>query len=457
SKLNKELRLQDFNEILVRYNFSAIVNPNLEQKTFSGFRKNLTLNPAKKALINQNEFLLVIKNLLESLEKKSISQIKMNLAELNKWPKLAAEYRVNTLLTQLTTTPQGSSERGIVDTLKNLIYQYKLTNVMANLSDPASRYYLEKGILDLLAENPNSIDLEIKYLYQIWTNQDEASEKIILDELKTKIDKHQKQVLKLDEDYNLLNALISAYPDLVTSKIMEIKIDLEKYLWDSVQTKAEKVDVALSSYYQDLYNIARLIENNNGQLATEIYAKMFINTVEENFPEISEYRIMNKNLEEEVKSLIAFYEENLHGAAFNQNLFNEYLANQQKEKNAVLLFQKEVSTRSRPLAQDYTEQIDLLAQSAIEVQKENISPVLLGSNLLYIQDANLVPNDGQTFNFVFDPQAKVISQLVWNGDTNLPPLEDGIPLNKFQTAYNVALESALNLNPPVTYEKAVID
>ncbi|MBT4936563.1 hypothetical protein HON22_01465, partial [Candidatus Peregrinibacteria bacterium] len=199
----------------------------------------------------------------------------------------------------------------------------------------------------------------------------------------------------------------------------------------------------------------KLIKNNNGQLAKVIYDTMLINTQEYSNERIVAFRENNEDKESEVQDLLNFYQERLHSSAFNKNIFKEYQENKELEKEAVNIFKSSgEKVRTRPINHNFYSVSQELEKYSIYINTANINLVFAGSNELYIKEAELIPQTEYSFNFIYNPETKIISQVEWNSDIPMPSLNEHIPLKNFQESYNTLLNIELGTNEET--EKAVI-
>lgn len=404
TKLNKELHLQVFKEVAVRqsfipYDFSTLT----QHRNTESWKTLFTWNPYKKQMGRENVFLAHLQILEQAIINKSPSQIKNEVAVLSDYLNL----------------PQ-------IKLLPKLIY---------TVQDSITRYTLENELAHLFNKNNSSINTEIKYFYNIWQQKDEQSEKKLHEAVMEKIKKHSTNLYALEEDYNLITALIEAYPQMVTQNTLTEKKETEMSLYKIMASKTEKIDILLSSYTKDLDIIILLIENDNGQLAKAVYDSMLINTEKLDDPVITSYRDQLRDYENEIALLMDFYKEELHASGYNETVFNIYKQQKEQEIEAVNLFKSNIQTiRTRPIKHDFSTIVTILKSQKIAVKEEDISFVLLGGKLLYIQNAQLeLEQDPISFHFVFDPELKIISQVTWSNE-NRPPMNDNIPLEHFQDA-----------------------
>jgi len=432
SKLNKELRLQSFKKTIVKRVFKPETTQITEGDTSSFLKKILTFNAKKKKEIKKSEFFKTVNKLIKITNNNSYNQIKTIVPVLTPW--------------------------------KDLAKQYRIKNLIANTKDPLTRYFLEIALLKLFNENNDSIDTEIKYFYRLWADKKTEDEQVLIDELNKKITTHENNLYLLEEDYNLVTSLIDNYPKTASNNIINSKSIIENFLFQAVETKTEKIDIVLTSYYKDLYLIIQLIENNNGQAAQELFKKMLIDNIDFSDPVIAEHRNKNIELENEMLSLIYYYKEILHSTSddkkdieFNENDFSKYKQSQNQEDEVLALYSlNTVKLRKRPIDYDFSSVVNAFKKRAILIDEEKVSYVLLGGNLLYIQDAvldisskssnnlsdkeieDLLDNE-PSFNCVYHQEKQIISEVFWNGDDPLPPMQSDIPIDNFQSEYNKSL------------------
>ena len=435
SKLNKELRLTSFDNIIARETFiPQSFNSLLSGDTTSVLQKLLTFNPQKKKNLLQLEFNKNFAGLVKAIENKSAGLIKKRMPEFQ-------EYR-------------------------DLPQIHALPKLIATINDPFVRYTYEVELAKIFLNGDKSLNTEIKYFYSLWNNKNDKQLKEFQTMFDKKIASHTNNLLRLEENYNLIVSLIEAYPGIVTPELLASKRTVENAIFNVVETDTEKVDIILSTFEKDMGIISLLIENNNGALAKNVYKSMLVDTVDFEHPAIASYRSRYASLEENIQTLLNFYKEFLHSAAYNENIFQDYKEQKAEEKEAIELFQKNVKTlRTRPVRHDFSNVVSALAKNKIHAEEENISFVLLGGNLLFIQNAEVVPNLGETtFNFVFNPETQTISELIWNTTQDseaaaLPPLEQHVPLNKFQESYLYlqSLQSNLNTTTQKTPESDLSD
>ncbi len=432
SKLNKELNFESFRETFSRESFLPKTDKLFEDLNETFFLREITsFSPKGKEKLDEKQFLETIKTLLSAIKSESPSLIKKNISDLKKW-------RDNPSL-------------------------LKLKNLIPTIIDPITRYTLENELYELFEENNSTnilnlayqkdlpISEELKYLYGIWQKKDFKSESKIVEIIHNKVRQHNKDITKLEEDYNLLTSFIEAYPGFVTSDIFKIKYTIELYLYDEVETKTEKLDIILSTFEKNLNIIALLIENNNGEFAQNIHKNMLINTI--NFEDknkiLEEYRKNKSELEKNILTLIDFYEDFLHSAKFNENIYYQYKDNKEKEFEAENIFKENItkeninneeSKEELPYS-DFSETVKLLERYSILVDEKDISLVFSEGKLIYVQNATLDSVKKEKFSFVFNPEKNVIFLIVWENEDYIPPIQTNIPLNLFKSEHNRLLSN----------------
>lgn len=413
SKLNKELRLTEFKEKVSRKVFSPNSSSLYSQIGSSSFlQEKMTLTPKKINSIEQQKLYEKIDELKKAIKDKSPTRISTIIRDLQTW--------------------------------KNHPELQNLQNLIASVNDPLTRYYLEINLLKLFGETQNSIDLETKYFYSLWLDEELISEQKLLEEIDRKIENNKEKLYVQEEYYNLITSLIEAYPSLASYGIIRSKNSIERNLFEIVNTPTEKADIILSSYTKNLHIISKLIENNNGKSARLIYDTMLINTKDYSNEKIISFRKKNKEQEEEIQDLLNFYQERLHSAAFNKNIFSQYKENKKQEKEAIRTFKSNIpNIRTRPIKHNFSSVIQDLEKYSIYASSQNINLLFSGAKDLYIQEAELIPRGEYSFNFVYNPETKIVSQVEWNTDITMPSMSAHIPLKEFQKSYNTLLNIEL--------------
>jgi hypothetical protein len=426
SKLNKELRLSEFKEDIARKIFS--INTNLISNTESnylGIQEYVTFTPKKNILIEKNKLFDKISTLKKAIANKSLKRIQKSIQDLEPW--------------------------------KDTINVKNLPQLLSQIYDPLSRYQFEISLLELFEEDTNSISIEIKYFYSIWNNKNTENEAILIQALNEKIQKNKNNLFIQEEFYNLISSLIEAYPSLATGKIIQSKNLIEKQLFDLAKNSTEKTDVILASYIQNLSLIEKLIKNNNGKLAELIYRTMLIKTEKYDNERMITLKEKYIKQEENIELLLRFYKDQLGISNFNNNIFNQYQKNKKRESIAIKSFKKSIkASRKRPISYNFQPTVDRLKNYSIFTHQKNISFVITGGENLYIEKASLASESDDSFTFVYNPEKKIISQVIWNEESDLPSMPDYIPLKDFQKSYNLLLQMQLKGSAEEKIEKIIV-
>ena len=241
SSINKKLLLKKFDTFIqdISFEFDYEYNNNGIIKNY--IEKIFSLTDVKKSKVQKNQ--------LEEL-----------LARLNKAIKKGQDSAYLVLINKILESEQEPNQRQVI-------------SLLSATRDDFSRYLLESKFHAFLPYKNNSIITEISYLPKLWKSKSNKL-KILINNLKSKIDNHPKPLLK--EDLNLVSNLIKTHHKLVPPSFLLTKRMIEDRLYELSDSVSEETDLIISSYKENT-DIAKIFINNNRiPLAQKIYNQSMI-------------------------------------------------------------------------------------------------------------------------------------------------------------------------------------